>query len=244
MEVIMQEVANKPMTVQKYYMAFLSSDELYTKAKLYIAALQGDGANDLASRRTELIDILLLFTDESLQAQFLNYLDLMTVNSVVRKAVTGCVTTIKKASSPLVKKLVNSMTVKELTILANYMEKVIVGNSDTQAYVGYPITKDIVNGFNDSFERVRAGRGPENVGLLQDNLVEMTRCAYYTFFEEPMAELELNRVKRKLADVAVKVCKTATLSLIGSVFKGMGQPELEAVSDYLEGMIYDREEPA
>ncbi len=133
------------------------------------------------------------------------------------------------------------MSETELDALAGFMDQIIVGVESGKGYVGYPVTPEIISDFETVFAGVRRGEGPAQVDLLQKALVDMTRCAYFTFYEEPIKLIKLGTVKRKLTDVALKVCKTATLKLIESVFKGMPQKELEAVSDYLESMIYDRQ---
>lgn len=220
------------------YMVFLSSPSLYEKARRYIEDTE---SLSIDGRRALMVDISLQFTDESLQAQFLNYLDLLSVRSGLQKAVIACVTTIKKASEPLIRKLAASLSAEELNILANYMDTVIVGEQEGRGYIGYPVTPEVMAGFEAVFTGVKAGKGPEQIDLFQHTLIEMTRCAYYTFFEQPLGLLKLGLVKRKLTDVALKVCRSATLTLIGTVFKGMPQQELEAVVGYLESMIYERE---
>jgi len=217
-------------------MAFLSSETLYAKSMQFIHESK---QMPLEARREQLIDIALQLTDESLQAQFLNYLDIMSVRPVAQKAVRGCVETIRKASIPMINKLAHGLTEPELDQLVDFSNRLIVGVKGSQGYVGYPVTSAVVENFEKAFVSIRAGNGAAEIERLQEALVEMTRCAYYTFFEEPLALMELGMVKRKLTDVALKVCRSATLTLIGSVFKGMPQQELEAVVDYLESMIYD-----
>lgn len=232
----MQQATTQVDTAERFYMAFLSSESLYERAMAYI---NDSKAASIAERRALLIDVLISFTDESLQAQFLNYLDIMEVRPIVQKAVKGCVATIKKAAVPLINKLVSGMSEAELNDFGDYMNQIIVGVETNKGYVGYPVTPDIVANFETVFAGIRQGEGKAQIDCLQSTLVDMTRCAYFTFFEEPIKLIALGTVKRKLTDVALKVCKTTTLKLIETVFKGMPQKELEAVSNYLESMIYD-----
>jgi hypothetical protein len=223
---------------QRYTMAFLSSEMLYEKAMAYI---NQEGTETLDERRALLVDVLCQFTDESLQAQFLNYLEIMDIRPMAQRAINGCVATIKKASKPLIKKLVSGMSPSELDNLGQFMQEVIVGTEGGRAYVGYPVTDEIVVNFRTVFAGVRQGQGAEHIDLFQTTLIDMTRCAYLTFFEQPIKLIKLGSVKRKLTDVALKLCKSTTLKLIESVFKGMPQKELEVVADYLESMIYERQ---
>ena len=217
------------------HMVFRSSESLFKDARQFVD--QHDGLS-LGERRDLLVTIALQFTDESLQAQFLNYLDLIAVGPNVQKAVRGCVSTIKKASEPLIKKLAAGLSEAELKVLAGYIDEVIVREMGHVCDIGYQIPDQLVTDFQQVFDAIRAGQGSDNIEALQACFVEMTRSAYYAFFEKPLGLLQLGMVKRKLTDVGLKVCRSATLTLISSVFKGMPQKELEAIVDYLESMLY------
>lgn len=109
-------------TVPPAYIAFPISDVLEERLHgVFSRAQTGDAKKEVP----EIVNTLLLLTDEALSAYILQPLDLLKLGFVMKKLATGSYEIVRTASHVLVKKLFETMDGPEIKRICEYLDKLI-----------------------------------------------------------------------------------------------------------------------
>jgi len=220
------------------YIAFLSSARLRQNGETLIANIE---QRVPASQAPLLNDIMVDFTDEVLQAFFLDVVDLLKLSPFMSRVVHGSVSTIKGTVHSVSRTIISKLDNKQLAPMAGYMGGLMLDAPDAHghsaAHVGFPVSAATYERLHAVITKMRAGDTASQVPALVAVLNEVTDLAMEAYFTTPTELLKLGFLLRKMADGGVGVIRGAVHMVIKRLVPDLSHDQLLEVAEYMDSLI-------
>lgn len=227
------------MTVQRYS-AFAASQALSNINDEFLAAMQAGSSTPQAP---VFIELLHLFMDEVLDSYFVGPMEMVSLNNMGRKVVTGGVNAIRKTSKMAITKVVKKMNNDELQPIASYIDSIMIRpdeGSSEPTYVAVPITNDLYERLTTATNTGREA-GPKTVtGDFSQALSDLIDESINQYFEVPVSMLKLGFVMEKVARVAMESGRAASQTVVKKVPNTMNEKELLAFFEFAESIVIEK----
>lgn len=191
-------------------------------------------------------EVVLGLVDESMDTFFLRPIGEVGISSVGSRVVVTGVKSVKKAVSMLVNTLSKKLTNEEMKPLAEYLYEVIYVSKTSpddlgQAYMASPINTTLDNELLSIIKDIESG---ETGTAIEERLVaamlEVSEVSLTLFFAKPLAMIKLGMIMRKTSQVAYDGTRAAIRGVIKKVFKGMSEPQLRGVAQYIRSVRFPK----
>ncbi|MCG8670890.1 MAG: hypothetical protein MI867_15875 [Pseudomonadales bacterium] len=228
------------MTAQRYS-AFAASKQLSDINHRFLTAMESGHSQPQAP---VFIELLHLFMDEVLDSYFVGPMEMVRLNNMGRKVVTGGVNAIRKTSKMAITKVVKKMSNDELQPIAAYIDSIMIRpeeGSDDPTYVAVPISQDLYERLTVATTRGR-DVGPKTVtDDFSQALSDLIDESINQYFEVPVSMLKLGFVTEKVARVAMESGRAASQTVVKKVPNTMNEKELLAFFDFAESIVIERQ---
>lgn len=220
------------------YIAFASTQELRRDSMQLLANIDARSKESQAELMTRIIHN---FTDEILQAFFLDMVNLLELSPFMARVVNGSVTTIRETIHTVSSRILHRLDNRQLMPLSDYMSSVMLTANDAagqpQPYVGFPVHEATEQRLTKLITAMRQGDPKAQRPELKAMLNEITDLSLEIYLLTPIELLKLNFLLRKLAEGSVAVIRGAIHLVIGRLLPDLDDRQLLEVANYLEGMI-------
>lgn len=220
------------------HIAFVSSPGLRRDSEDLIAHVEAGSQEPQAGL---MIQTIHQFTDEILHVFFIELIELLHLNPLLGKVITGAVASIKTTISGIAGAIIHRLDNKQLLPLADYMGSVMLTAPDTSGdptpYVGFPVSETTQDRLQDLLEQMHRDDPKAHEPELARLLNEITDRALDVYMLTPIELLKLGLVLRKGAEGGVSVIRSAIHLVIRKVLPDLNGPQLLAVANHLSGLV-------
>ena len=220
------------------YIAFVSSDKLFSTTDGFITRMNEDGARP----EPQTVEAIMTdFLNEALEVYFVQPQDFLGLSSGMKRVVNMTVDTISKAATMVVKRAAKKMDLEQNREAARYMDTMRLCVTDDGGaerwYVAFPLDEGVRGKAEAAIAEIRKGHTESGRNQLTDYLLELADVGLYWYFEEPMKLLGFGPVMRRAADMGVETTRKATKSTISRIFPKLDEKQLGAAADYIESLM-------
>jgi len=222
-----------------YYTAFAASESLRCLNESFVAELAASPSRALAP---DIVRLLELFSDECMDAYFLNPVEMIDLNPMGKKVVLGGVAAIKKTIKLALKKVLGKLPNNELVPLADYIDSMLLKpqeGSDLPTYIAVVLPDELHQRIT---EVVSNGRDTEPHLVVKEfsiALCDLVDVAIESYFERPIEMMKLGYLSEKIARLANDAVSSGAKTVIKKVTKTMRNEELLAFFGFAESIVVD-----
>lgn len=226
------------------HIAFVSSPELRRDSEQLITQVE---AGSRESQGELMISTINRCADEILQVFFVDLIDLLHLNPLLAKVITGAVATIKTTVHGIARTIIHKLDNQQLTPLAEYMGGIMLTAPDTSGdptpYVGFPVSEETQARLQKLLQDMRKDDPKQHERELASLLNEITDRALDAYMLTPIELLKLGLILRKTSEGGVSVIRGAIHLVIRKVLPDLDGNQLLAIANHLSGLVVTNTKP-
>lgn len=226
------------------HIAFVSSPELRRDSEQLITQVE---AGSRESQSELMISTINRCADEILQVFFVDLIDLLHLNPLLAKVITGAVATIKTTVHGIARTIIHKLDNQQLTPLAEYMGGIMLTAPDTSGdptpYVGFPVSEETQARLQKLLQDMRKDDPKQHERELASLLNEITDRALDAYMLTPIELLKLGLILRKTSEGGVSVIRGAIHLVIRKVLPDLDGNQLLAIANHLSGLVVTNTKP-
>ena len=222
-----------------HYTAFAASESLRRLNESFVAELASSPSRSMAP---DIVRLLELFSDECMDAYFLNPVEMIDLNPMGKKVVLGGVSAIKKTIKLALRKVLGKVPNNELVALADYIDSMLLKpeeGADLPTYIAVALPDELYQRIADVVKRGRDTEPHLVAKGFSIALCELVDVAIESYFERPIEMMRLGYLSEKIARLANDTVSSGAKTVIKKVTKTMRNEELLAFFWFAESIIVD-----
>jgi hypothetical protein len=159
--------------------------------------------------------------------------------------VQGTVSTIRAASSMVIKRTASKLDLAQNQEVARYMDIMRICTKDADGkdvwQVSFPLKSDLLKQVREGLKQLEGNHVEAARHTLSEYLLQLTDESLFWYFEQPMALLHLGPILSRICKAGTETARKASRAVIQRVFTKLDARQMETVGGFLKELLVECE---